>query len=206
VLVLFLAPLAAGISAGYAFGGRLRQLARIRIRAVWLLWLAAALQLVHFRAASLRVAVESRIGMSLMVPIFGLVFAWVLINLPHRPLPVQVAAMAVLAGGIMNAAVIAANGRMPYAESAVSAAHQPVEQKAKADRSPKHVAMDSTTRLAWLGDVIPVPPAQMVISAGDVVLLLGAAGLIATSMRAPRTPKARPSSPSVPGPASSMTR
>jgi hypothetical protein len=60
--------------------------------------------------------------------------------------------------------------------------------------------MDSTTRLAWLGDVIPVPPVQKVISVGDIVLLLGTAGLIATTMRAPRTPRARLSSPSVPGP------
>jgi hypothetical protein len=92
----------------------------------------------HFRVTSLRVAVESRTGVSLMVPIFGLVFASVLINLPDRPLPVRIAALAVLAGGIMNAV---------------------------ADSSPKHVAMDSTTRLAWLGDVIPVPPVQKVISA-----------------------------------------
>jgi Family of unknown function (DUF5317) len=155
---------------------------------------------VHFRVTGLRVDIESRTGMSLMVPIFGLVFAWVLINLPDRPLPARIAALAVLAGGTMNAAVIAANGRMPYSESAVRAAHQSVEQKAKADRSPKHMAMDSTTRLAWLGDVIPAPPVQKVISVGDVVLLLGTARLIATNMRAPRTPRARLSSPSVPGP------
>jgi hypothetical protein len=180
-MLLFLAPLAAGIVAGYAFGGRLHQLAKTRIRAAWLLWLAAALQFVHFRVTSLRVEVESRTGVSLMVPIFGLVFAWVLVNLPDRPRPVRIAAMVVLLGGAMNAAVIAANGRMPYSESAARAAHQ----------TPKHVVMDSTTRLAWLGDVIPVPPVQKVISAGDVVLLLGAAGLIATSMQARPTSAAR---------------
>lgn len=184
MLLLFFAPLACGILAGYALGGRLRQFTTARIRAVWLPWLATVLQFVQFRVTGLRVNIESHTHVSLMVPIFGLVYAWVVINLRGRPRPVRIAAAAILVGGVMNAAVIAANARMPYSQSAVRAAHQSVEQKAKADRSPKHVAMDATTKLAWLGDMIPVPPIQMVISVGDIVLLLGVAGLIATAMRA----------------------
>jgi hypothetical protein len=182
---LVVVPLLVGVLAGYALGGRLSWLVRNRLRAMWLLWLAAGLQFMHFQWDAGRVAVESRTGVSLMAPIFGLVGAWVLVNLPRRTLAVRLAAGAILLGGAMNAAAILANGRMPFSESAVRAAQVSAEQQARGLRSPKHVVADADSRLVWLGDVIPVPPIGMVISAGDVVLLAGVAALIAAAMRRP---------------------
>jgi hypothetical protein len=185
VLALVAVPVAAGVLLGYARGGRLRHLADLSVRAPWLLLLAAGLQFVHFDVAGTREAVESALHVSLMVPIFGLVGAWCLVNLPGRPRLGQVAVALVLLGGAANALAIAANGRMPYSESALVAAHVSDEQRARGERSPKHVAADATTRLRWLGDVVPVPPVQKVVSAGDVVLLLGVAGVVAAGMRGP---------------------
>jgi hypothetical protein len=185
LFALLVVPLLVGLLAGYALEGRLSEFARNRIRAVWLLWLAAGLQLVHFRWNSGRLAVESHTGVSLMVPIFGLVGAWVLVNLPRRTLAIQVAAGAILLGGALNATVILANGRMPYSESAAPVAHILADRQAHAAPSPKHVDADEHTRLLWLGDIIPVAPIGMVISVGDVVLLVGVAGLTAAAMRGP---------------------
>jgi Family of unknown function (DUF5317) len=180
---LIAAPLLAGVLAGYALGGRLSWLARNRIRAVWLPWLAGGLQFVQFEWESARSAVESRVHVSLLVPIFGLVGAWVLVNLPRRALALRIAGAVILLGGAMNAAAILANGRMPYAESAVRAAQLSTDQRERAMRSPKHVAADEHARLRWLGDVIPVAPIGNVVSAGDIVLLAGATALIAAGMR-----------------------
>jgi hypothetical protein len=182
VLTLVLAPVAAGVLLGYARGGRLRGLADVPVRATALLWLAALLQFVHFSAPGAREALEAALHVSLMVPIFGLVGAWALANLPGRPRLMQAAVALVLAGGAMNALAIAANGRMPFSERALVAADVSDEQRARGDRSPKHVAAGEATRLLWLGDVIPVRPIEKVISAGDVVLLLGVAGAVTAGM------------------------
>jgi hypothetical protein len=183
VTVLVAGPLLGGVLAGYALGGRLRQLVRTRLRAVWLLWLAAAMQLVQFEFGPARIRIESALGISLLIPIFALAGAWLLINLVRRPPAMQVAVALILLGGGLNAAAIAANGRMPYAESALVAADVTASQRARGERSPKHVAADAATRLAWLGDVIPVRPLRKVISAGDIVLLAGVGALVAAAMR-----------------------
>jgi hypothetical protein len=117
-----------------------------------------------------------------MVPIFILVGAWILANLLRRPPAVQAALLLIVVGGTMNAVVIAANGRMPYSEAAARAANQSAKEKARAASSPKHVATDSTTKLGWFGDVIPVRPIGKVVSPGDVVLLLGVGALVAGAM------------------------
>jgi hypothetical protein len=51
------------------------------IRATWVLWLAAGLQFVSFQW-----------HVSLTVPVFALVGAWLMVNVPRRRRPVQVAA------------------------------------------------------------------------------------------------------------------
>jgi hypothetical protein len=182
MLALVAIPIAVGVAVGYACGGRLRRLADVPVRATSLLWLAAVLQFVHFDVAGTREAVESALHMSLMVPIFGLVGAWALVNLAGRSRAVQAAVALVVIGGGLNALAIAANGRMPYSEAALVTARVSDEQRARGERSPKHVAADETTRLLWLGDVIPVRPVAKVISIGDVVLLIGVAAAVSGGM------------------------
>lgn len=182
MLALMVVPLLIGVLAGYALGGRLAWLASHQIRAAWLLWLAAALQLVHFQWRSARHAVESWTGVSLMVPIFALVGAWVLVNVPRRTRALQVAAGVILLGGAMNLAAILANGRMPVSGSVVRAASTSAQQQ---PLSPKHLVAGEQSRLVWLGDIVPIAPINTVISAGDIVLLLGVAGFVVAAMREP---------------------
>jgi hypothetical protein len=120
-----------------------------------------------------------------MIPIFGLVGAWLVTNLQNRDAALQAAILAILLGGLMNALAITANGRMPFSESAVRAAQVSAEQMARGNRSPKHVVADEETRLLWLGDVIPVAPIGKVVSVGDIVLVLGVAAFLAIAMRSP---------------------
>ena len=199
MVLLVAGPLIAGVLAGYAFGGRLRQLVRTRIRAVWLLWLAAVVQFVQFEFPSVRAGVESALGFSLLIPIFGAVAAWLLLNLVDRPRAMQVAVALILLGGGLNAAAIAANGRMPYSESALVSAQVTAEQRARGERSPKHVAADDATRLSWLGDVIPVRPIKKVVSLGDLILLAGVAALLAAAMRPPVAGRRKEGAPGADG-------
>jgi hypothetical protein len=185
VLILMLTTVCAGLLAGYAVGGRLGRLGLARIRAVWLLWIAAVLQFVQFRFTAVRVRIEAGTGLSLLVSIFGLVGAWVIVNLRGRSGLVRAAAVVILVGGAMNAVVIAANGRMPTSAAAAAAIHPSAAQTAAATRSPKHEVATPATKMGWLGDVIPVTPIRAVISAGDIVLLVGAVCLIAGAMRDP---------------------
>jgi hypothetical protein len=201
VLLLVVVPVAVGVLLGYVRGGRLRRLADVPVRATSLLWIAAALQVLHFDFAGTRETVESTLHLSLMVPIFGLVGVWALVNLPGRSRLARAAVALVLVGGAMNALAIAANGRMPYSEPALAAAHVSDAQRARGESSPKHEAADGSTRLPWLGDVLPVRPIQKVVSAGDIVLLLGVAAAVTGGMApsAPGRPSIRTRLPSEPG-------
>ncbi|MBW3641318.1 MAG: DUF5317 domain-containing protein, partial [Actinobacteria bacterium] len=51
----------------------------------------------------------------------------------------------------------------------------------------KHVEASRRTTLAWLGDVIPAPWLDSVISIGDVVMSVGVAIGVSGSMRRPPT-------------------
>jgi hypothetical protein len=78
-------------------------------------------------------------------------------------------------GGLLNGVAILANGRMPHA----AAGHE---------TSLKGVPIDADTRLPWLGDVIPF--LGKLISAGDLLLLAGAALLIGVALAATSTREA----------------
>jgi hypothetical protein len=178
VIILAIAPVACGLLIGYVRGGRLRRLAGLRIRAVLILWAIAAVQLVSFTQPRLSSAIEAWLGVKLLVPIFGLAGLWVLLNIPRRSRAITIALLLILLGGGMNATAIALNGKMPY--SAV-ASEQP--GNSTEESSPKHMPLNADTRMVWLGDVIPVPPLQAALSAGDLILFVGMGLFVAAAMR-----------------------
>jgi hypothetical protein len=86
----------------------------------------------------------------------------------------------VLVGLLLNTAVIFANGgHMPVSAEALERVglgdFVPVVQ-AKGDAV--HALLDETTRLPFLGDVIPLPPLRKVVSPGDLFILLGIGGVV----------------------------
>ncbi|GLV47844.1 hypothetical protein TJA_10040 [Thermus sp. LT1-2-5] len=100
----------------------------------------------------------------------------------------------VLVGLILNTMVIFANeGHMPVSAEALERAglgdFVPIV-KAKGDAV--HALLDETTRLSFLGDVIPLPPLRKVVSLGDLFILAGITGVVVEgALRAshPRLPR-----------------
>jgi hypothetical protein len=86
----------------------------------------------------------------------------------------------VAAGLLLNVVVIVANGAMPVSLSAAARAGAPVEDLL-AGTDPRHELAGAQTRLALLGDVVPVrlPLRPEVVSAGDVLVAAGIGQLVA---------------------------
>lgn len=171
---LFLIPVAAGVLIGYASGGSLAGLVGTRLRALWLLWLAAAVQVGELYARGL----DRGSRLPLLAITFAMAGAWLAANLPGRPLIIKIAGWTALAGGLSNGVVIAVNGRMPYLPAVASAVGI-----TPGLATPKNVAATSGSHLVVLGDIIPVSLLHKVISVGDVLIILATVGLIASAMR-----------------------
>nr|BFE73946.1 hypothetical protein GCM10020092_072470 [Actinoplanes digitatis] len=105
LLVVMLAPVVAGVALGYLLGGRLAGFGAIRIRALWLVWLAAGVQFAQYSALGAR---------PLLAVVFTLVAAWLAVNIPEWPGAVRAAAVVIVLGASLNGLAIALNGRMPY--------------------------------------------------------------------------------------------
>jgi hypothetical protein len=170
-LILLIAPPTVGVAVGYVCGGRLASLRSIRLRAVSLLWLAAVVQAAQYYVAPLR-------HPGALVVVFGLVLWWLAMNLPTWPLAIRIAGVAITVGALANGMTIALNGRMPYEPTAAEAVGLRPDLT-----TPKNEPADDATRLAFLGDTVPVTPLRKVVSAGDVLIGAGTVALTALAMR-----------------------
>lgn len=179
-LILFGVPVLAGVILGYLRGGTLTPLTSgMRLRRIWLLWLAAALQIVQLSTPAWPAPYGSRARIPLLAATFATALVWLALNTPRRPRALQLSAWAAVAGGTLNAVAIAVNGRMPYStQAAAEAGLRPGATIAK------NAAATAHTHLRAIGDIIPVPPVHAVISIGDLLIVVGVIGIIASAMRA----------------------
>lgn len=172
------AALVGGLVLGLVRGGRLRNLADVTFRAWPVLALGAAVQLLVEGAG-----LGGGVGFALVLVSYGLLVAFAVANLVRPGMPL------VLLGILLNALVIAVNGGMPVKAEAIVAAglaDTPAEARALDFGGKRHVA-GPDDRLLVLGDVLPVPiGAGEVLSYGDLVLALGAAGVLADAMTGAR--------------------
>jgi Family of unknown function (DUF5317) len=178
-LVLVVAVLA--IAAALAAGGD--RLLGIRVRAVRLLAAAAVLQLVSGTLASGSAAV--RVAAMLLSALLVALFLWGNWRVAGVPL--------VAAGLLLNGVVVAVNFAMPVSVSAAARAGlAPGDLRLGDDLF--HERAGSQTRLADLGDTIPValPWRPQVVSPGDVLVAAGVALLLVTGgARSRRLPQNR---------------
>ena len=83
-------------------------------------------------------------------------------------------------GSLANFVVIATNGgKMPVSSSAVASVGVPLTETGT------HALLEEGTRFFWLADIIPLPPPYlfpMVISIGDILIVLGVMLLIQNAM------------------------
>ncbi|MFB9696517.1 DUF5317 family protein [Amorphoplanes digitatis] len=166
LLVVMLAPVVAGVALGYLLGGRLAGFGAIRIRALWLVWLAAGVQFAQYSALGAR---------PLLAVVFTLVAAWLAVNIPEWPGAVRAAAVVIVLGASLNGLAIALNGRMPY-DAAGAGSRAPAV-------TPKNEPADADTRLAVLGDTIAIPPLRAVVSPGDLLIGGGTCAFVVFVMR-----------------------
>jgi hypothetical protein len=158
---LILAVIAVGV--GLLRGGSLDSLANTKFRCTPLLIAGLGAQLV------LQIWSPPWLGdAGELAVLLGSNFLVALFLLGNRRLPGVLLAVVGLA---LNVAVIGANGAMPVFEGAA-------EEVSLAGAGPKHELLDEDTVFPWLGDVIPVPGVNEILSVGDVLLALGIAQLV----------------------------
>lgn len=170
-LVLFIATTVALLR-----GGRLINLADIRLQHWWLLLLGFGMQ----AATVLFHDTESARGAAtaLILASYLPLLALVLINRQRKGM--WLAGLGVL----MNFSVIALNGGMPVLEGAAMIA---AAGPASLVLDVKHVLLTVSTRLPFLADVIPVRLLGIgqVISLGDVLLAVGLGRFLEDELRRP---------------------
>jgi len=153
----------AGALAVPLLGGRLSALADVRVRLVWVLFVALALQVVSLYLPGLPRGARVALGV-FSYPVAGVFVA------ANRRLPGV--ALAALGAALNLLAILANGGVMPASRSALATAGLPLDVPGY--RNSTAVA---DPRLAFLGDVFAIPaswPFSNVFSVGDVLLALGA--------------------------------
>lgn len=151
-------------------GGQFRQLGRIELRRVWLLFAGLGLQIL-VELIDLPRARYDDVGLAILLASYVFIIGFGLSNL-------LLTGMGVITVGIaMNAFVIALNQGMPYR----------VPEGEKAETTVKHRPEKTDDVLPQLGDYIVLEePANAAISFGDLVI---AVGLVDLTFRASRRPR-----------------
>jgi hypothetical protein len=156
-------------------GGRLRRLANVEVRAVWLPLLALGLQV---WITTIAPGGNPTVYAAIHIVTYGLIaaFLWANRHLPGTAL--------IAAGALLNGFVITINGGvMPAAAAAQRLAGMSLGPGFHNSAQLPHPL------LLWLGDVIPVPgPLPNVLSIGDLIVF---AGLVVLLQRTSRLADAR---------------
>ena len=165
-----------GVLAGYLSGGRLRRLADLRLRMLWLLVLATVVVL-GTQMAGWAGPWSIVIGGVLLL-VFLAVNGWT------QPGGIRVGLLFMADGWTFNLVVVAANDGMPTPPEVLSP-HEWWPNLWLMPHFLEHVPLDDTTRLSWLADSIEIRFAHvlMPISPGDLLLYLGGIIFIAAAMR-----------------------
>ncbi len=161
-------------------GGRLLNLGDIELKSWWLLILALSLQWGPRWLPD--TDWSDWVGLAMVLVSYLLLMVLVALNRKQRGMWI------VGLGVLMNFLVIASNGGMPVlAEAAEVASGFALTQPDLSDTY-KHVALDETSHLTFLADVIPLRLAGVgeVISLGDFLLALGLGVFLEHELRRPR--------------------
>lgn len=168
-IVLFVA-----MSVAMLRGGRLTNLADIRLRMWWLLPLGFAMQGIATR-------VDPDFGFYLVLTSYAPLLGLMILNRDRAG--IWLAGVGVL----LNFTVIALNGGMPVLEGAIEVAAGYVPGGPDLTNAAKHTEFGPDTLLPFLADVIPIRMANQgsVISIGDVFLAVGLGRFLEAELRRP---------------------
>jgi hypothetical protein len=170
-----IAPTLIAVVAALASGGSMAHWAGARLRWSPLALLALGVQLPLYSAPFNTWPVVVALGAGAGIATTALVLLVVLGNARG---PLRLAGSLAALGIVLNLTVMLANGGwMPRADAIAPRAIQRAGDESAVVNNT--TPMSAETHLAWLGDVIPQPawlPLANLISLGDVLLALGAAG------------------------------
>lgn len=172
----------AGVLIGLLRGGRFENLGEATFRLWPLLILGVVVQGIA--------AFSTEGAVALILGSYALLLLFTALNLQHAGMGV------VFVGIALNVLVIGANGGMPVRAEAIVAAgivdHDEVDSLTFGAK--RHLETPDD-RLTLLGDTIPVPVAQEVLSFGDLAMSVGVATVLAGLLRKRRGPVVRPTAP-----------
>lgn len=152
-----------GCLSGIYSGGRVRNIAHLRIHRWWLLLIALVIQgTLSIVAAALRIPLLVFAAATLVV--------WCASNLREARVARGMVALGI--GVALNTLVIALNGGMPVNHTALVDAGYSSNYNVTRGHFDKHVA-PVHVHLAFLGDLIPIPVIRNILSVGDVIMLVG---------------------------------
>jgi Family of unknown function (DUF5317) len=184
-----LLPLVIALPLTLLCGGRLARIAELRLRGLWLFFLAFGIQVVAFPFAFLPWTTGDDAARVLWLVSYGCLLVAAALN--RRIFGAQVVAF----GMALNLLAILANGgRMPATPEAMDAAGLSFAVK-------HNSVAESDPHVAWLVDRFAAPdwmPLTNVFSVGDAVIAAGAFLLVfaATGARVPGSPLRRSEQPS----------
>jgi hypothetical protein len=180
--VFIAVAIVAGVLIGLVRGGRFENLGEATFR----LWPVLVLGVLVQTAASF----TAEGAVALILASYALLLLFTAVNLQHAGMGV------VFVGIALNLVVIGANDGMPVRDDAIVAAgivdH---DQIPSLDFGSKRHLETPDDRLTFLGDIIPVPVAEEVLSFGDLAMSVGVATVLAGLLRKRRGPQLRPTAP-----------
>ncbi|WP_043929920.1 DUF5317 domain-containing protein [Bacillus sp. EB01] len=151
--------------------GNLTGLADLKLKYGWIFPLLLLVQIIVFVFQNkIPFLGQASSYIYMLVYVLGLLFLF--LNRHHTGF------IAILIGVFLNFLVMAVNGgRMPVSMEATAAVLDPAfVDVMKNSLYAKHMILDESTRLAFLGDIIPLTnpyPRDQVISIGDVIMNVG---------------------------------
>ena len=160
------------LAVGYLTGGRLRNVADLKIRWPGLAFVGLALQFVTGPGET--------VPLACLYLSFVLLIVFTVANIRIFGFPL------ILAGVLCNLLVIGTNGGMPVSAHALEASDQgQFLGDLENNPYPKHHLATEDDLLRFLGDVIPVPsPVAQAISFGDILTYGGVGLVVVGAMRA----------------------
>lgn len=179
--MILLYAIVLGIVLGYAFGGRISNLPRLRLRGLWLVSAALVIQILIFPLFTAEPLLPYGTA-ALHTASYGLLLVWLVLN--FRVVPLLVAG----SGAMLNVVAVLANGgRMPASASALRFAglEGVAETLARGESYGNLTGMGAATRLNFLGDWIPLPralPFATAMSVGDALIMVGFVWLLVQGM------------------------
>lgn len=183
---MLLFPLAALVGAlfGKGRGGRLKGIGELRLRAPGLIWLAVAIQTGLGVTGAMAWPFGGRFP--ILLATYAAVGAWLAINAVAE-IRLRLTLGLLAFGWLLNLVAIVPNRGMPVSLEALDSIGEPNRTTVDQGHFGKHVSSTRSSTFEWLGDVIPAPALQSVISVGDIVMSAGVAVGVSRSMRGSAT-------------------